>query len=212
MLSTPTKRNSSPMVTFSTAPNLRGKPVPPWSVRPERLVIDCRAQAGAPYGRPARPDDAERIVALINAAHQREELFLPYTVQRLAARLEREPATYGWTHLLVGEPAVVGVRAASVRIQREGRGGREESGRALVIDTGFARGAEGDLVALLRAWCATLMAHGFTQMTLFTSPGSPGRDTLHRLAARIEPYHFNIGVPEPPDIATRGLYVDQLYF
>jgi hypothetical protein len=32
------------------------------------------------------------------------------------------------------------------------------------------------------------------------------------LAAHIEPYYFNISLPEPRDVATRGLYVDQLYF
>ncbi len=191
---------------------LRMVPVPTWSVRPERVVIDCRAQAGAPRGRPATAGDATRIVALINAAHEREELFVPYTIERLATRLDREPHAYGWTHLLVGEQAVVGVWRAGLRVLREGPDGSEESVRALVLDTGFAPGAEGEVIALLRSWCATLSAEGFTHLTVFTSPGSPGRDALHGLAARIEPYHFNIGLPEPPDVATRGLHVDQLHF
>jgi hypothetical protein len=32
------------------------------------------------------------------------------------------------------------------------------------------------------------------------------------LAARVEPYDFNIGLAEPADVAARGLYVDHLYF
>jgi hypothetical protein len=191
---------------------LRVVPVPPWSLCPERLVLDCRAQAGAPFGRNACADDAERVVELINAAHHREELFVPYTIERLAARLGREPALYGWPHLLLSERAVVGVWPAGLRILREAPDGREESVRALVIDTGFTSGAEGELVALVRAWCATLAEQGFTHLTLFTSPGSPGRDALQPLAVRIEPYHLNIGVPEPPDVAARGIYVDHLYF
>jgi hypothetical protein len=187
-------------------------PVPSWSARPERLVIDCGAQAGAPYGRSAGLQDAQRIVALINAAHEGEELFVPYTVERLATRLGREPATYGWPKLLLGEQAVVGVWPAGIRILREAQNGREESVRALVIDTGFAPGAEAELVALLRAWCGTLAGRGFTHLSLFTSPGSLGYEALLPLAARVEPYRFNIGLPEPPDVSARGLYVDHLYF
>jgi hypothetical protein len=191
---------------------LKVVPVRSWSVRPERLVIDCRTQAGAQRGRGARVRDAQRIVALINAAHEREELFVPYTVERLATRLGREPAMYGWPHLLLAERAVVGVWPAGMRVLRETPQGRDESVRALVIDTGFAPGAEAELVALLRAWCGTLAGRGFTHLSLFTSPGSLGYEALRPLAARVEPYHFNIGLPEPPDVAARGLYVDHLYF
>lgn len=191
---------------------LKVVPVAPWAVRPERLVLDCRAQAGPSYGRSARPEDAPRIVALINAAHEREELFVPYTAERLAMRLGREPAAYGWTHLLVSEHAVVGVWPAGMRIVREQSDRREESVRALVVDTGFLPGAEAQLVALVRAWCAQLAESGHTHLALFTSPGSPGRDSLRPLAERIEPYHLNIGLPEDADLAERGVYVDHLYF
>lgn len=199
-------------VAVGNEAGLRLVPVRSWSARPERLMIDCHTQAGARQGRPARAEDAQRIVALINGAHEREEPFLPYTVERLATRLGREPETYGWAHLLLGERAVVGVWPAGMRVLRQTPDGREESVRALVLDTGFAPDAEGELVALLRAWCGTLIGRGFTHLSLFTSPGSPGYEALLPLAMRVEPYHFNIGLPEPPDVATRGLYVDHLYF
>jgi hypothetical protein len=191
---------------------LRIVPVPQWTIRPERLVIDCGSHAGPSRGRPAVPDDAARIVELVNAAHGREELFVPYTVARLADRVTRERKLYGWHDLLVGERAVVGVWAAGLRIVRDTPAGREDSVRALVLDTGFEPGAEAELAALVRAWCGRLQALGITHLTVFTSPGAPDRDSLHALAARVEPYHFNIGLPEPADVATRGLYVDQLYF
>jgi hypothetical protein len=88
---------------------LKVVPVKPWALRPERLVIDCRRQAGPTCGRPATPRDAERVVELVNAAHGREELFVPYTVDRLTARLGREPVTYGWAHLRLDARAVIGV-------------------------------------------------------------------------------------------------------
>jgi hypothetical protein len=199
-------------VAVGNEAGLRIVPVPQWTVRPERVLIDCRRHAGATYGRPARPEDAERIATLVNAAHGREELFAPYTPERLTTRVTREPALYGWRDLLLGDRAVVGVWAAGLRIVRESPAGREESVRALVLDTGFEPGAEDELVRLLGAWCGRVQPLGITHLTVFTSPGSPGRDALHAIAARVEPYYFNIGLPEPPDVAVRGLYVDQLYF
>jgi len=191
---------------------LRIIPVPQWKNRPERVVIDCRAQAGPDCGRPASPEDAGRVAELINLAHEREELFVPYSIERLTSRVTREPASYGWQDLLLGQKAVVGVWNAGLRVSRETPSGHEDSVRALVLDTGFQPGAEAELVALLRAWCSRLLSHGTRHLTVFTSPGSPGRDGLHSLASRVEGYHFNIGVPEPEDVSTHGLYVDQLYF
>ncbi len=59
------------------------------------------------------------------------------------------------------------------------------------------------------------LAHGWrdiTHLSLFTSPGSPGYAALRPLATRVEPYHLNIGTPDPPGLADRGIYVDHLYF
>ncbi len=191
---------------------LRIIPVPQWKNRPERVVIDCRAQAGPDCGRPASAEDAARVAELINRAHSREELFVPYTIERLTNRVSREPVLYGWNDLLLGRAAVAGVWNAGLRVIRETSSEREVSVRALVLDTGFEPGAEAELVALLRAWCSRLLSRGTTHLTVFTSPGSPGRDVLHSMAARVEAYHFNIGFPEPEDVSTRGLYVDHLYF
>jgi hypothetical protein len=199
-------------VAVGNEASMKQVPVPPWSIRLERILIDCRAQAGPPAGRPAVPADAGRVVALVNAAHERAEFFVPYTTERLAARLGRDPRTYGWAHLRLGDAAVVGVWPAGMRIVREDRDGREETIRALVLDYGFAPGAEGELIALLRAWCAELADRGMSHASVFTSPGGAGRAALHGLAARVEPFTVNIGLPEPPDVETRGVYVDHLYF
>jgi len=199
-------------VALGNEASMKRVPVPPWSIRTERLLIDCRAQAGPPAGRAAGPADAGRVVALVNAAHGRAEFFVPYTAEGLAARLGREPDTYGWTHLRLGEAAVAGVWPAGIRIVRDAPDGREETIRALVLDYGFSPGAEHELIALLRAWCADLSGRGISHLSVFTSPGSAGRTALHGLAARVEPYTVNIGLPEPPDVETRGVYVDHLYF
>lgn len=200
-------------VAVGNEAGLKIVPVPPWSVRPERVVIDTKRNAGPAHGRTAERGDAERIIELINAAHGDEELFVPYTRARLEARLGREPTAYGFAHVTMGEHAAIGIWPAGLRIRRDAPDGCERSVRALVVDTGFVPGAaEDELVALVRASCARLAEHGFTQLVLFTSPGSPGRDALHTLATRVEPYYLNIGLPEPPDAAQRGVYVDHLYF
>jgi hypothetical protein len=187
-------------------------PVEPWALRPERFVIDCRTHAGPPRGRPASPADAARIVDLLNAAHAREELFVPYTEARLMERLGREPSTYGWSHLRLDDDAVVGIWPAGMRVLRESPTEHEETVRALVLDTGFTPGVEHELVALIRAACAALVADGITHLSLFTSPGSPGYTALRPLAARVEPYLLNMGTSDPPGLAERGIYVDHLYF
>jgi hypothetical protein len=86
----------------------------------------------------------------------------PTRLARLPSGSGESRRTYGWSHLLLGERAVVGVWPAGVRVLREAPDGREESVRALVLDTGFEPGAEAELVTLLRAWCAALAARGFT--------------------------------------------------
>jgi hypothetical protein len=120
-------------------------PVPQWSSRPERLVIDCRAQAGPAHGRPATPSDAARVVALVNVAHDREELFVPYTAARLAERLGRGRRV-----------RMVHWRQARRDVWPGSRGavdGRE--GACARSSSTPASGAEAELVAL-RDWCAAL--------------------------------------------------------
>ncbi|MCH8850348.1 MAG: hypothetical protein IIC89_05930 [Chloroflexi bacterium] len=95
-----------------------------WQVRALRALLDCAALAGPPAGRPATPADAARIVELLNACHDAEEHFLPYTVASLTARLERAPRQYSWERLRLTDDAVVGVWPAGenvrVIIERDG--------------------------------------------------------------------------------------------
>jgi hypothetical protein len=186
--------------------------IAPWSVRPERIVISTGDQSGAPVGRRAMSDDGARIVALLNRAHSSEELYVPYTAESLAVRLEREPALYSWQSLRLGDRAVVGVWPAQINVIRETAAGTENDVRALVLDYGYEPGAEDELVALLRAACADLAPGGATEVALFTCPQSPAYPHLVPLAKRIEPYVLSLRVLAPADLAVRGIYVDQLYF
>jgi hypothetical protein len=187
--------------------------VPPrnqWEVRPERVVIDAARHAREPVGRPAEASDAARIVELLNDAHRRSQLFVPYTVESLTQRLEREPALYSWPHMLLGERAVVGVWVNAFRVLRTEGETTTEDVRSLVLDYGCEAGAEEELVALLRGWCREVHDAGSSELTIFTSPGARGHDALLPLSKRIEPY-VTVTPIRPSDLSG-GVYVDQLFF
>jgi hypothetical protein len=186
-----------------------------WSIRALRVQLDCAANAGSPAGRPATPADAGRIVEILNRCHNGEEMYLPYTADSLAQRLERSPAQYSWERLWLGEGAVVGLWPAgeSIRLLLRSHGREVASRRGLVLDYGFEPGREGALEALLRAWCAWLTERQLDTLSIFTSESSPGYDSLVRLASKVDAFDlWTPGMAEPTGAGERGLYVDQVYF
>jgi len=186
-----------------------------WPLTVTRLSLDCAKLAGPPSGRAATPADAGKIVATLNAFHGGEEMFVPYTEERFAARMARAPKQYSWDKVLMTEKALVGVWPAgdSLKVITETNGKRTESVRGLVLDYAFAPGGEKDLENLLRTWCAALAARGMDRLSLFTSPNSPGTALLRALATEIEEFFmWSPGLPVPEGAETRGIYVDPVYF
>jgi hypothetical protein len=186
-----------------------------WSIRALRAQLDCAALAGPAAGRPATPADADQLVEILNRCHEGEEMYLPYTADSLAQRLERAPAQYSWERLWLGDGAVVGVWPAgeSTRLLLRSHGREVVSRRGLVLDYGFAPGREEALEGLLRAWCALLAERQLDTLSIFTSESSPGYDVLTRLAYQVDAFDlWTPGRAEPPGAAERGLYVDQVYF
>ena len=183
-----------------------------WSFPALRALLLCERLGGIPAGRPAGPDDAPRIVEILNSCHKGEEMYLPYTVQSLTARLARAPELYSWEQVWMTDRAVVGVWPAGLSVVREENGLRASTVRATVLDHGFVAGAEDEFERLLRAWCGWLFEHGSTELAVFTSEGSPNDAVLSRLADRIDAFDFRMGAPEPAGAAQRGLYVDPIYF
>ena len=186
---------------------------PPWSYQPFRALLRCDALAGAAAGRPATRGDAPRIVALLNACHEREEMFLPYDKHRLAIRLERLPEQYGWTQQWLEGDAVVGVWEAGEECIRDANGTSTASVRAYVLDYSFAphRGLQ-DFERLVRAWCTRLVDRGITHLSIFSSPASPGSSLIRDLAETVAEVQFQCRLAEPSAISERGFYVDHVYF
>ena len=183
-----------------------------WSTGVWRAIVPCEATTGLAHGRAATPDDAATIVSILNECHDGEEMYLPYTVDSLTARLERAPDLYTWDHLLLGDGAVLGVWPAGLRVVTDDGTSPVETTRAVTIDHGFVAGAEEELERLLRATCASLLERGHTELMFLTSQGSPNHGLLRRVATKLDPFAFRMAVPEPEGTQARGLYVDPVYF
>ncbi len=188
---------------------------PRWSVQQIRAQLPCASLAGAQAGRPATPRDAPRIVEILNATHQTDEMYVPYDVDSFRARVERSPRDYCWERVRMTDRAVVGVWPAgdSVRFIIESKGERVESRRGLALDWGFIPGAEDEFEALLRAQCGWLFNRGLDRLSVFTSEASAGYERVRAMASELERYVvISFGIPEPAGAAARGLYVDPIYF
>lgn len=183
-----------------------------WSFPVLRGLLRCEALAGPRVGRPAMPEDSSRLVEILNSCHSGEEMYLPFTPESFAARLERAPDLYAWERVWVTDRAVVGVWPAELRVSREEGGQRTETVRATVLDYGFLPDAEEEFESLLRAWCAWLAERGTSELALVTSAGSPNYPVVSRLAVQMDAFDFRMGAPEPEGAAQRGLYVDPIYF
>jgi hypothetical protein len=109
--------------------------------------------------------------------------------------------------------AVVGVWPAgeSIRILIDEKGVQTESRRGLMLDYGFALGAEGEFESLIRSWCGWLARRDFDTLSVFTSERSLGYDLLRGLATEVDAFDM-WGVEVPAGADKRGLYVDQIYF
>lgn len=186
-----------------------------WPVQPLLCELDVAKLSGPAAGQPATPADAPAIVETLNRCHNGEELWVPYTVESLTARLERAPAQYGWPNLWLGEAAVLGVWPAgeSISIVVDGPQGQQVDREGVALDHGFLPGCQGGFEALLRAWCTTLGTRGFTKLMIFSSARSPSYPVLQQLGARMEPFDlYAFGPPVPEDASRRGVYVDHTCF
>ena len=141
----PSVDNAAMLRGFSGAPR--------WSMHQIRAQLPCASLAGPQIGRPATSRDASRIVEILNATHEHDEMYVPYTVESFTARVERSPRDYCWERVRMTDHAVLGVWSAgdTVRFIIESKAKRVESRRGLALDWGFLPGAEDEFEALLRA-------------------------------------------------------------
>jgi hypothetical protein len=142
-----------------------------------------------------------------------EALFVPRDETTVTERLTRAPDLYSWADVQLGDGAVAGVWASGETRTSRRDGEVVSSTRAAVLDYGFATGAEAELEALLRAWCARLSSRGVSHLGIFSSPPSPGFELLSGLGDVAEPYDVCVPSHEsPPDLTSTGVFTDAVYF
>ncbi|MEZ4503291.1 MAG: hypothetical protein R3C39_11755 [Dehalococcoidia bacterium] len=179
---------------------------------PQRAVLDTSTGAASSMGRSGTAQDGAHIARLLNAAHEGEEFFLPYTAQSLEARLSMAPDLYSWSSFRVSDRAVIGVRPHTFRVhRREGDGPESLDTRALCLDYGFEPDAEAEFEELLRGVLHELAENGDTDLSLFTSEPSRGYELVSGMAKRMEPYLVQLPRRDG-DSGPRSVYVDQIYF
>ncbi len=186
-----------------------------WDQIVQRVELDCAALAGPMTGRTATPGNAGEIAARLNAFHDAEEMFVPYTAESFAARVQRAFDLYGWDKILMTDRALVGVwpAGAALRSVTETSGVQTVTVPAVVMDYAFAPGAEAELEALLRAWCRTLAPAGIDTLVIYTSPASPGTALINGLGRSTGAFFtWTPGIKVPAGAGQRGLYTDATYF
>jgi hypothetical protein len=186
-----------------------------WPQTVHRVELDCATLAGPAAGRPARPEDGAEIADRLNDFHGGEELYVPYTAETFARRVTRAPDLYGWDRVWLTEGALVGVWPAgqALRTVTETGGVQAVTTPAVVMDYAFAPGAEGELEALLRAWCAGLATRGIDTLVIYTSPKSPGAELINGLGRATGAFFmWTPNIPVPDGATERGIYTDAAYF
>jgi hypothetical protein len=186
-----------------------------WNISVLKMQLSAAKRAGAAAGRPATHADAATIVAMLNTFHARDEMYVPYTVDSLTARLERAPELYSWGNIRMTPRAIVGVWPAgeSLCVVTEKDGKTTRSRRGVVLDYAFLPGGEEEFLSLLRGSCASLRDRSIDALSIFSSQTSPGVDVIRSLADAVEEYNmWTPGLAVPSAADKRGLYVDPIYF
>ena len=122
---------------------------PRWSMHQIRAQLPCASLAGPQIGRPATPRDTSRIVDILNATHESDEMYLPYTVDSFTARVERSPRDYCWERVRMtgsrggGRVAFGRLGAVYHRVEGQPRRVAARSRAGLGIFTGRGRRIRG---------------------------------------------------------------------
>jgi hypothetical protein len=182
-----------------------------WPVRVLSLTMPC--DGGCEFGRTAEPRDAARLAEMMNAAHAGASLYAVQNAETIRDRLERAPGAYAWGDVLVSEHAAVGVWMRGDHTCDRSPLGVIERTEGTVMDFGYVgeAGLE-EFELLLRAQCERAAARGITHLTLFSWTGSPIAKRLVKLFEGADEVVLRCSLPQPTDLASKGVYTDPVYF
>jgi hypothetical protein len=187
-------------------------------------LVDLHTGAGPQRDVPVvrlGPDRAQQVVGLLNRTHAGKELFAPYTVERLQARLGRSP-DYGWQNWWGIEgndgrlTAVAGLLDLGRwwRMTRRVKASGEEttSSAAAVFDFGYAQGGEQQMVDLLRHLLEIAASWGRDDLSIHLDP-QEGLYAFLPTTARVgADFRFFVsGIAAPPAHEIGHVYLDPVY-
>jgi len=186
-----------------------------WNHRVRQVFVNCAVQSDPADSKVAHiADNLDDLCRLINAANGSKFFFSPYTSASLTERLSRAPHCYSIHNFLANADATLGIYwegQQRTTTQRNGEVRRTIHGT--IMDLGFQGDPErGGLEALIREACREAVIRGMSHLTVFTSDNAPEAALLTRLAEDTHAFEFFGPGDEPADIASRGLYVDAIYF
>jgi hypothetical protein len=187
-----------------------------WPVSPTRCLLDTAAIADAAAASEVqRGADVDRVIACLNATHDQDEGYVPYTPATFEGRLTSAPNLYGPQSLWAFGDAVVGIWEAgrSVRTIVTTPDTESTERRGIAADWGIQPGGEDDLERLLRGISVGLSERGLTHLAVYASPPTPGWDVLQALAVTCDTFDmWTLPIMPAADAAQRGTYVDALAF
>ena len=210
-------RTNEPSLTFASGfPNR-------WSGGPLWGAIDTTSESDQTtledVGRVATSSDAVMVSAVFNAGHVGEQMFRPYSVDRLRERLTRDASTYGWPNIYLSDGAAVGVwpewaslKVGPVRADGSEAVERDRTHVSATLDYGCLPGHEDELIALLRSWCRVLSERGIERLSIFTSPPARLHDVVRPMLQDAEELALWTPGIEEPSASRYGVYVDHVYY
>lgn len=198
-----------------------GRSSQPWSV--DAYLHYAPTEATPAQVIPIRPlveDELPDVVALINRTREGQEFFLPYTPDSFRARLGRSP-DYSWRNLYGLEDggrlvAVAGVwdTGRSLRTIEEDHETATVRTRAAVtvLDYGFAGGRADAWRTLFLGLLEIGKSWGRSGLRFTAPTGSEAFAAVADFPLESNVFKlFTPRLPEPPEAAAHGVYVDPVY-
>jgi hypothetical protein len=183
-----------------------------WVTPVVRYRFDCAALAAPKAWQPGSAADEAHVSDLMQMANARCVFWPGRDRERLSTRMRKSPDDYGWTDLVVGEHAVVGVWDAGWTVVRTSPDPTRQR-VATILDWGFDPHRPTALEDTLRAACTRALQSGTTHLLAYGAPPAPGTNVLEALASETESFELNSPmIAEPMDVHARGIYIDPLYF
>jgi hypothetical protein len=186
----------------------------PWPTRVRRLFLPVAVLAARPtIPLESRSFDPGHAAALLNATHERMNLWVPRTPEFLMERRRRAPSVYDPTCWRLTAHAALALWPSGERRTYRKDGKETVRTLALALDYGFTGECGRDeLTGLLCQAARELLDRGISHIALFISDDHPPTQWLSELAEACDTYAICAGVLGRPAAPAGPVYIDHIIF